>query len=157
MEEIWLCGLRLDALCLRRSHLCCGLGSWCTGEICIHLVIPAGGTDDYLTLILQRPVQRKWDLDFFYFFFTCSHRFQSYCSYSLSWWCPHLGLNILMCIFHYVGSDKYTDWLFLQQNIISASIPAQDGWLNKALNKPEVDWCIRAMHYCHHQWLSAMA
>lgn len=48
-------------------------------------------------------------------------------------------------------------WLFLQHSIISASIPAQDGWLNKALNKPDVDWCIRAMRYCHHQWLSAMA
>lgn len=42
------------------------IGSWCTGEICIHLVIPAGGTDYYLTLILQRPVQRKWDLDIFF-------------------------------------------------------------------------------------------
>lgn len=38
------------------------------GEICIHLVIPAGGTDYYLMLILQRPVQRKRDLDFFFLF-----------------------------------------------------------------------------------------
>lgn len=67
MEKIWLCGLRLNALCLWRSHLRCGLGSWCTGEICINLVIPAGGTDYYLTLILQRPVQRKRDLDFLFF------------------------------------------------------------------------------------------
>lgn len=81
------------------------IGSWCTGEICIHLVIPAGGTDYYLTLILQRPVQRKWDLDIFF----PLHLFQSYCSRRLSWWGPHSGSNIFLCLFHYVGSDKYTD------------------------------------------------
>lgn len=156
MQEIWLCGLRQDALRLRRSHLHCGLGGWCTREICIHLVIPAAGTDYYLTLILQRPVQRKRDLDFF-FFSPRVRLFQSYCSRRLSWWCPHLGLNIFLCLFHYVRSDQYSDWLFLQRSIISAYISAQDGWLKKALNKPEVDCCIRATRYCHHRWLSAMA
>lgn len=67
--EIWVCGLRLAALGLQRRHLRCALWSWCTEEICIHLVIPAGGTDYYLTLILQRPVQRKRDLDCFFSFF----------------------------------------------------------------------------------------
>lgn len=150
--EIWVCGLRLAALGLQRRHLRCALWSWCTEEICIHLVIPAGGTDYYLTLILQRPVQRKRDLDCFFFLFSlCLPLFRSYCWHSLWWWCPLLVLNVFLSLFCYGEGRKYTDWVFLQHNIISASIPAQDGWLNKAPNKARVDWCIQAMHYSHHQ------
>lgn len=128
-------------------------GCWCTEEICIHLVIPAGGTDDYLTLILQRPVQRKRDLDcvFFLFFPLRLPLFRSYCWRSLWRWCPHLVLNVFLSLSRCREGGKHTDWVFLQHNIISASIPARDGWLNKALNKPGVDWCIQAMHYSHHQ------
>lgn len=51
------------------------------GEICIHLVIPAGGTDFYRTLILQILVQRKQDLDFFIPPFACFSRFTSHVVY----------------------------------------------------------------------------
>lgn len=156
---MWLCGLRLDVLCLRRSHLRCALWSWCTGEICIHLVILAGGTDDYLTPVFQRMVKRK---RFGLFFLFCFFLFASLSGVTVSVvYGDDARVRFWMCCFRASSmtgkAGKYTDWLFLQHNIISASIPAQDGWLNKAPNKPGVDWCIQAMHYCLHRWLSSMA
>lgn len=123
VEQIWRRGLKLCAaeLSFGRQSPALWIVKGMHGELCIHLVMPAGGTDYYRTRLLQRLVQREWRWERRFilipFFPFCFLLFKV----TVSMWLISMfptsicGIMVGFCFFLYVALPK---WWQLSGNLL---------------------------------------
>lgn len=130
------------------------------GELCIHLVIPAGGTDYYHTLIL---VQREWQWERRFIwdgvFSFCLHLFKV----TLRIWFILMTSTSIFVMHHFcLGLFKHGDNSLGKAELFQQPpLQCEITWL--AEQSPEhnpfwveLDWGLWGRHYRHHQWPASL-
>lgn len=131
------------------------------GELCIHLVIPAGGTDYYQPLILQRLVQREWQWERRFI----RDVFFSVCIFSRLCFILMTSTSIFVMHHFCLGLFKHGDNSLgkakLFQVLSQPPLQCEITWL--AEQSPEhnpfwveLDWGLWGRHYRHHQWPASL-